>query len=440
MERTFHNAVRILLDRPCKGVLMAVSGGVDSMVMAHLFVRFVSTREGRDVCGPLALAHMNFSLRAAASDSDQDFVKKWSEQQGIPFFTKTVDTKRFAAEEGISVEMAARRLRYEWFEELLAQTGFSYIAVAHNANDRAETMLLNMVRGTGLRGLCGIPSRNDKVVRPLLDIPRDAIEHFASANNISFHVDETNLQTDYARNKIRHLVMPVLEEITPNVAMRMGRNAGNLIMTQRLLDSLACEKKRQIATENGFSIAGLLEDGHGLYWLHTLLQPYGFRSGQMDEIFRSLGGQSGKRFFSDQYALFKDRDQLILRPLAGVSGIPGLEWDVMENSAGLVIPTDLSVACLDADTLPFPLEVRPWEPGDRMIPLGMKGYKKVSDLLTDLKIPLCDKPGVHVLCSGKEIVWVIGLRIDNRFRVTQSTKMIIRYRCKESSPVHPDFL
>ncbi len=319
--------------------------------------------------------------------------------------------------------MAARRLRTNGFENYWPKPVFQYIAVAHNANDRAETMLLNMVRGTGLRGLCGIPSRNDKVVRPLLDIPRDAIEHFASANNISFHVDETNLQTDYARNKIRHLVMPVLEEITPNVAMRMGRNAGNLIMTQRLLDSLACEKKRQIATENGFSIAGLLEDRHGLYWLHTLLQPYGFRSGQMDEIFRSLGGQSGKRFFSDQYALFKDRDQLILRPLAGVSGIPGLEWDVMENSVGLVIPriflwlVSTPIHCL------FLWRFAPGSRVDRMIPLGMKGYKKVSDLLTDLKIPLCDKPGVHVLCSGKEIVWVIGLRIDNRFRVTQSTKM-----------------
>ncbi len=440
MERAFHNAVRLLLDRPCKGILMAVSGGVDSMVMAHLFARLVSSREGRDLCGQLAVAHMNFSLRAAASDSDQDLVNKWSEQQGIPFFTKTVDTNRYAAEEGISVEMAARQLRYEWFEELLVKTGFSHVAVAHNANDRAETMLLNMVRGTGLRGLCGIPSRNDKIIRPLLEMTRGEIERFASANSISFHVDETNLQTDYARNKIRHLVMPVLEEITPNVAVRMGRNAGNLLMTQRLLDSSACEKKRQIATENGFSITGLLEDGHGLYWLHTLLQPYGFRPGQMDEIFRSLEGQSGKRFFSDQYALFKDRDQLILRPLANVTGTPGLECEVIENNAGLQIPTDPSVACLDADTLPFPLEVRPWEPGDRLIPLGMKGYKKVSDLLTDLKIPLSDKPGVHVLCSGKDIVWVIGLRIDNRYRITPSTKMIIRYRCTESLPAHPDSL
>ncbi|MDD3100582.1 MAG: tRNA lysidine(34) synthetase TilS [Bacteroidales bacterium] len=440
VQNTFSASLRKLLTAPCSGVLIAVSGGVDSMVMTHLFIQWMAGGEGVGLCQRIAMAHMDFCLRGEESEGDQAFVADFARENGITFYTKKVNTRTYAAEKGISTEMAARELRYDWFGTLCREHGLSHIAVAHNANDRAETVLLNLVRGTGIRGLCSMRMQNGTIIRPLLHIPRAMIEEYAHHNGIAYRTDSTNLQTDFARNKIRHLVLPVLEEISPNVISRIGKNADNFLQVQQLLDALAEKKRAECATGRGFSIPALLSGGQVEYWLYALLSPYGFNPSQLEDIALAMEGQSGKRFLSASHTLWIDRGELVVRELDVQAASSQLEYRRLERAPGFVIPEGPAVAALDADTLLFPLRVRPWEEGDRFIPLGMKGYKKISDFLTDLKIPLYDKDRIQVLCSGNDIVWVIGLRIDNRFRITKKTTTILLVHETANGPGSPGVL
>ncbi len=400
------------------------------MVLAHLALNWMQQR-GAAFQIPLAVAHMNFSLRGEESLRDQAFVCEWAKQLQIPFYTQTVDALQTAERLGISVEMAARDLRYDWFEQLCIQLGFSCIAVAHNANDRAETMLLNQLRGTGLRGASGIPRKTGRIIRPLLDVTRPEIAAYAAQHGIGFCEDCTNAQTLYARNKIRHLVMPVLEEITPHAVERMCRNADYLCQSQQLVDALWREKRPKLEVKGGFSVPALLADGQGEYWLFLLLQPYGFASAQIKAVFRSMQGQSGKRFYSRTHSVWVDRLVLQVRKLSEGSCVdkaPKVDWVVEEREAGAPLPAGPNEVWLDADRLDFPLTLRPWQTGDRLMPLGMQGFKKVSDLLVDLKVPLAEKQNIHVLCSAQDIVWVVGRRLDDRFKVTESTTRICKVR------------
>lgn len=434
VETAFLLSVRKLLRDSSGGILLAVSGGVDSMVMAHLFVKWLKTKEGSQMCREVVIAHMNFSLRGAESDRDQGFVMDWAHEHGMAFYTKTVSTLDYAAEHRISAEMAARDLRYDWFRSLCRTHGLFHIAVAHNANDRAETMLLNLVRGTGLRGLCSMREQNDMVIRPLLEVPRSRILEYARENNITYCVDSTNQETDFARNKIRHLVIPILEQISPNVELRMGKNARNLQQAQLLLDSVIENKRIACATPQGFSIPCLIREGHVEFWLHALLSPYGFKEAQIPGISESLLGQSGKRHLSWSHALWIDRQEIVIRPLTEPRPSVMLDYRRIERTPGFIIPKDSKIATLDADKLQFPLKIRNWEPGDRFIPLGMTGFKKISDFLVDQKIPVYEKKDIYVLCSGNDIAWVIGWRIDNRFRVTSATTTILLVHQKEAVP------
>jgi len=434
VEHTFRAAAGRLLDGSSEGILLALSGGVDSMVMAHLFVKWLGYGPGKPLRRKVAVAHMNFSLRQAESDGDQEFVEAWSRRNGFPFYVKKVQTLEYAGEKGISTEMAARELRYDWFESLCRENGFSFIAVAHNANDRAETMLLNLTRGTGLRGLCSMREQNGKVIRPLLEVPRTGIMEYARENEIAYRTDSTNLETIYARNRIRHLVIPVLEQITPNVVQRMGKNADNLSHALLLLDSLNSEKRETCATARGFSIPCLKRGGNVDYWLFQLLSPYGFNSSQIRGIALSMEGQSGKKFLSQSHVLWIDREELVIRELADQVTLAKLGVEQVERTPGFVIPGDPDLAALDAGKLQFPLEVRTWKPGDKFVPLGMKSFKKISDFLIDQKVPGCDKNEVCVLCSGNDIAWVIGWRIDNRFRITEKTTTIMIFHQKANEP------
>ncbi len=436
IERAFYASVRRLLTDPVSGLLLTVSGGVDSMVMAHMFIRWMQTVEGHRLCPGTAIAHMNFSLRGAESDRDHEFVRQWAHKNKVPFYSKTVFTKKTARENGISLEMAARELRYQWFGSLCEELGFSHIAVAHNANDRAETLLLNLIRGTGVRGLCSLREKTGNIIRPLLDIPRSLIEDYAREHNIPFRTDSTNLETDLARNKIRHLVMPVLEEITPNVAVRMGKNAGHFLQAQQVLESFLSEKRQDCKSERGFSIPSLLRQNHKCFLLHEFLSPYGFNSAQIEDISSAMEGQSGKRFYSGSHVLWIDRGELVIRDLVEHGTSTGVNGYQTELSPDFVIPTDPGTAALDADKLGYPLKIRKWEPGDRFMPLGMNRLKKISDFLTDLKVPLYKKQDILVLCSGTDIVWVVGYRIDNRYKVTESTTRIMLFHQKASGPEH----
>jgi len=437
VERAFCAAVKKLLTDPVGGLLLAVSGGVDSMVMAHLFLRWIKTPEGSRICSRTAIAHMNFSLRGEESDRDCDFVGSWAKENHIPFYRETVLTRDYAAKKGISLEMAARELRYQWFEALSQKEGFSYTAVAHNANDKAETLLLNLIRGTGVRGLCSMREKTGNIIRPLLDVPRSVIDDYAREQDIPYRTDSTNLETDFARNKIRHLVMPVLEEISPNVAVRFAKNSGLFLQAQQVLDSYVREKGKECRSERGFSIPALLIQEHMNFLLYEFLSPYGFNPSQTEPIAAAMEGQSGKHFFSGSHILWIDRGELVIRDLVDPGTSPGVSVQQIERTPGFVIPEDPKTAALDGDTLGYPLKIRKWEPGDKFIPLGMNGFKKISDFLTDLKIPLYQKQDVHLLCSGDDVVWVIGYRIDNRYRITPSTTMIMLFHQKEDGPEAP---
>ncbi|HNR27957.1 MAG TPA: tRNA lysidine(34) synthetase TilS [Bacteroidales bacterium] len=434
LEHVFGEAAGRLLEGSSGGILLAISGGADSMVMAHLFFQWFGRGEEKQMNRRKAVAHMNFSLRGSDSDGDQSFVEAWARGKDIPFYAKKVDTLAYASEKGISTEMAARELRYAWFEWLCREHGLSHIAVAHNANDRAETMLLNLVRGTGLRGLCSLREQNGKIIRPLLEVPRKAILDYARENHIDYRTDATNQETVFARNKIRHLVMPVLEEITPNVTLRMGKNADNLLQVQCLLDSLTMEKRRACATSRGLSISCLVQGGNVEFWLYQLLSPHGFNASQITGIARAMEGQSGKKFLSPSHILWIEREELVIRELADTLTLAKLGFEKVEKTPDLIIPQDRNIAALDANTLEFPLEVRRWKPGDKFMPLGMKGFKKVSDFLIDQKVPAGDKKEICVLCSGSNIVWVIGWRIDNRYRVTDNTTTILLFHQREDVP------
>ncbi|MFA5444045.1 MAG: tRNA lysidine(34) synthetase TilS [Bacteroidales bacterium] len=434
VERAFYAAVKRLLTDPVGGVLLAVSGGVDSMVMAHLFIRWIKTPEGSRICPRLAIAHMNFLLRGEESDRDCDFVENWAKENHIPFYRKTVLTQDYAAKKGISLEMAARELRYEWFEAISQKERFSYTAIAHNANDKAETLLLNLVRGTGVRGLCSMREKTGNIIRPLLDLPRSLIEGYARVHDVPFRTDSTNLETDFARNKIRHLVMPVLEEISPNVAVRFAKNSGLFLQAQQVLDSYVKEKYKDCSSERGFSIPALMNQEHGSFLLHEFLAPYGFNPSQTEAISAAMEGQSGKRFFSGSHTLWIDRGELVLRDLVDPGMSVGVTVQQTDRTPGFVIPEDPKTAALDGDTLGYPLKIRKWKPGDKFMPLGMNGFKKVCDFLTDLKIPLYQKKDVHLLCSGDDVVWVIGYRIDNRYRITTGTTTIMLFHQKADGP------
>lgn len=437
IERIFRKSAEVLLNYEDNGLLLAVSGGSDSMVMLHLFAKWVQTETGRQICPLLVVAHMNFSLRGDDSEADQALVEEKAKEYGFPIRTKKVDAAAVARMRGISIEMAARDLRYAWFEELCQSEGLTHIVVAHNANDRAETLLLNMMRGTGLKGLCSMRAKRGMVIRPLLDIPAAAIQSYAEENGIAYRIDATNLETTFARNKIRHQVMPVLEQMAPGVVLRMGKNAEHLLQASLVLDDLTEKKRQECACEDGFSIPCLLRDGHTLFWIHALLSPYGFHPNQTVQIAQSLTGQSGTKFLSPGYALWIDRNRIVIRDLAVSELKKQIEYEQIERRADFSIPTDEKTVALDADKLEYPLTVRSPRPGDRFMPLGMKGYKKISDFLIDEKIPLYDKENVQLLCSGNDIAWVVGLRIDERFKVTQHTTTIMLLRQKEGEPSHP---
>ncbi|MDR2362598.1 MAG: tRNA lysidine(34) synthetase TilS [Prevotellaceae bacterium] len=416
--------------------LVAVSGGVDSMTLAHLC----------HAAGlMMGVAHCNFGLRDEESDGDALFVEQWANAHGIPFFSARFDTKQYAATHGLSTQMAARKLRYEWFEETRRTHGFTDIAVAHHSDDNAETVLINLLRSTGIKGLCGMQPVNGRIIRPLLFATRREIMEYALQNHIAYREDRTNANNDYARNRIRHTIMPELQKINPAATANILATADNLLQACHVL---ATEKERIAATccsrtdtDVRISIIALKAVPHYPFWLFELLQDYRFSGVVTNSIIAALDGQSGKRFYSVSHALIKDRGELIITPLSHMptAHLPAiaeryiernyraitrpllLRFDYRTIAADFVIPRNTNTACLAADKLLFPLLLRPWRKGDVFVPFGMNGYKKVSDFLIDEKVSLHEKAEQYVLVSGADIVWLVGRRIDERYKITPAT-------------------
>lgn len=418
-------------------VLLTVSGGVDSVVMAHLFA------EGDFDC---AIAHCNFQLRGKDSDADEAFVRTLAARLEMPVYVEHFDVDREMEERGISLQMAARDLRYNWFSELSEEHAFDAIATAHNLNDSVETFFLNLARGTGVRGMTGIPGRNENIIRPVLFASRKEIEAYANSRNIAFREDSSNRETKYQRNKIRHDVIPSMEQINPTFIATMASNMERMVelkeIVERSVDRLREEIFHRTSGEIHIETEKLMKLDPVGTWLYELFAPFGFTRLQCREIEQLLQSGSGKRFISPSHQLFKDRERLILvesktdsferfyldKPEKSSSLPFSMDVETMDRKDLGKIPSENHTACLDYDEILFPLTIRRWLPGDYFYPLGMDQMKKLSDFFVDEKVPVPEKERTWILASGKKIVWIMGRRIDHRFRIKENTRKVLLLR------------
>lgn len=439
MKLTISN-VRKVLETKCgiredDRLLVAVSGGADSMALLQMLNKMPFHIEA---------AHCNFCLRGEESDSDEQYVQSFCKAEGIQLHINTFDTKKIAEEKGVSIEMAARELRYNWFEQLMNEQQLTAVVTGHHGDDSIETFFLNLLRGTGVKGLSGMQYRNGQVVRPLLDWSRQDVEQYCATKNISFRTDSTNSDTRFLRNKIRHEIIPLMESINPSFFHTMLNNMGHLQDAEGLLESVVDQARDEIVVEEYdrllIPISRLKEYPTYKSILFELLRPYGFNSATVYEVIRHLDDISGKQFFSDTHRLIKDRHNLL------VTEIPTIEVDhfwVEEGKTEAPLKLSLSIydrpdnfqfsrnprlIHLDADKVDLPLLVRKWQQGDAFQPLGMKGFKKVSDFFIDAKFSIADKEAAWLMVSGEDIVWIVGHRIDDRYKVTNRTTRILEIR------------
>ena len=413
-------------------ILLAVSGGIDSMVMLHLF------KESGFIIG---VAHANFQLRDIDSENDEKFVKQICDKNAIPCFAKRFETETYAQSNHLSIQMAARELRYRWFEELLSEHHFDLVATAHHVNDSIETVLLNLARGSGFEGLDGIASKNGSTIRPLLWATRREIEQYANENKIAWREDRSNASEDYARNFIRHRVYPLLKELNPSLEKTAEESMDKISGAVELMERGIAQWKEKFEHRKGdhvhFDKKGFerFKNPEGVLW--NLIKGFGFNLDQCRQIMTALPGQPGKLFTNAPYELVIDRDHLIISKIQTGLTEALIQFGQREVSLGHFkikiewsekagFKNDPSLAVLDAAKLKFPLRWRKWKSGDSFCPLGMNHKKKLSDFLIDEKISLIDKEKTTVLESGDEIVWVVGLRLDDRYKVIETTTSTVR--------------
>ncbi len=424
------------LNTPEQKNLLAISGGVDSMVLWHL-----SEQSGIHY----SIAHCNFQLRGDASDKDHSFIEEKAKGLGRQFHSKRFDTESYATLNKVSTQMAARDLRYTWFDELCSKEGYNKVFLAHHANDDIETFLLNMVRGTSIKGLTGMNTFGEKLVRPLLYAGKEEIIEFALSHDILWREDISNAEVYYKRNFIRKEIIPKLEALNPDFLTTMKRNMVKNMEVARLaelsIERLKVDLLRKV--DDGFAMrkSDLTEQDIGPYVLSEVLKKFGFNYYQSEEIISVLAGIPGKVFKSQSYELLVDRELIHIRPiskslqeaslieLGDVLSIQGSEYKTwIYDGPDEIIDKTSTNAMLDLEKLKFPLTLRKWSEGDKIHPLGMRGQKLVSDLLIDLKLSRFEKESVLVLCSEDEVVWVVGLRISDKFKVDKSTKSILHYQ------------
>jgi len=415
-------------------LLVAISGGVDSVVLTHLC---------KEVNLDFALAHCNFNLRGKESDVDESFVLELAEDLDIEVFIQNFDTETFAKNEKLSIQLAARKLRYGWFFELSEQLDFDFILTAHHADDNLETFLINLSRGTGLEGLKGIPEVNNTIVRPLLPFSREDIEDYAKINHLKWREDSSNASTKYLRNKLRHDVIPVLKDINPDVLVNFQNTLAHLKDSSTIVeDAIDSFLNKAIVNIDDRQISYQISEFEKLNnpkaYLFEVFKDYGFT--QWKDIENLLTAQSGKLVFSKTHQLLKDRDCLILSKMSSeekqeIISILETETEVKIPTGTLVFNTvcnideiNTSIIYIDKKTLNYPLTVRYWQEGDYFYPLGMQGKKKLSKFFKDEKLSLLDKQNTLLLCSNHQVVWVINHRADNRFKITEQTQDILKIK------------
>lgn len=416
-------------------VLVAVSGGIDSMVLLHML---------RKAGYAVSVAHCNFNLRGQESDGDEAFVKNYCQKEKLTLHNETFNTADVADETGESIQMAARRLRYTWFDALCITHGYSAVATAHHANDVAETFFVNLSRGTGLAGLTGIKPKHGNVVRPLLFAQRADIEAYAIANKISWRDDSSNQSVKYRRNRIRHEVIPVFNQINPAFNKSIITTIQRLEQANTLLKNYMATQLADVMAETGsrifVSIDKLKELKPLSLYLFEIVHSYGFNAEQVDELEQALGKTPGARFYSTSHELIRDREFLIIQPKEekhykhysidaelNTTYLPvKLKAQKIAAADKLHLVNPPTVALLDMAKLAFPLTLRKPQQGDKFKPFGMQTHKLLSDFFKDSKLSAAKKEDAWVLVSGHDIIWVVGYRIDDRFAVKPTTSSVLR--------------
>lgn len=399
-------------------ILVALSGGADSVALTRILITLGYHCEA---------AHCNFELRGEESDRDEDFVRNFCRSLNIKCHSIHFETRRYAAQQSISIEMAARELRYNWFSKICEESDCQVVAVAHHKDDSVETMLLNLIRGTGINGLLGIRPKNGNVVRPLLCASRQEVVEYLHRMNQTYVTDSTNLEDEYTRNKIRLNLLPLMEEINPSVKDGLVKTSSYLNDVSKVYQQAIKESIDRIfiTPEKEISIEKLMNEPAPQALLFEVLSPLGFNSTQVEEVYGSLNGQPGKRFISSQWQVVKDRDLLLIEKVKTANDKPQIIFEEVLFTKEFVIPKDKNTACFDANKFKGVISIRKWEKGDYFIPFGMKGKKLVSDFMTDSKFSLLKKEQQWVLSCNDQIAWLIGERTDNRFRIDDSTQKVI---------------
>ena len=423
-------------------LLIGVSAGVDSMVLSHIL---------KELHFNFILAHMNFGLRGEESDLDADFVEQWGRNNGIITNVLKVNTDDFIKKNQVSTQMAARSLRYNWFSELATLHKCSNILTAHHADDNLETVLFNLTKGTGIRGLRGMKMQQGPFVRPLLIFDKQEIVNYALKKGISWREDASNLRNKYLRNNIRNKVLPVLKDINPSVLQTFRDTQTRLIASEMLLDQKVLELRAQYLKSGPIDcleVSWVRDNPLDHLLLFELLKSYQLGYAQFKQIFRSVVQNHPAMFYWNKYQLNVDRNKVWIGTTDRIiyqaafkeitNGSDAVEFcnyrfifNYLKFSTKLINNSSLNTACFDMERLKFPLILRKWEKGDYFYPLGMVQKKKVSDFLVDQKIPRIKKKSLLILASEKQICWIVGLRIDERFKLKKSTKSVVKIEVKD---------
>ena len=427
IEQNFHQLKN-------KKLLLAVSGGIDSMVLLDLFykLRF-------DIC----VVHCNFQLRGKESDGDEMLVREICQDRYIPYFIEKFDTLEFAKENKLSIQLAARKLRYDWFQEIISH-GFDYVLTAHHLDDNVETFLINFIRGTGLEGLTGIPAQNGNIIRPLLPFSRLEIENYALENKIQWREDSSNASDKYFRNKLRHDIVPILKELNTGFLDSFQNTLHHLQQAESLVEdaSKLVYEKVVVVKENQVEIhlKPLLQFENYKAYLYQWLNKFGFSA--WNDIYDLVVAQSGKQIFSETHVLLKDREKLILSERKSSNKEEIYSIESLDDKVNIplklrfykgvnIFETHSNCIFVDESKLKFPLTIRKWQEGDYFYPSGMNGKKKLSKYFKDEKYSLLDKENQWLLCSEDQIVWVIGKRADDRFKSKETTQNSIKIVLEE---------
>ncbi|WBX73437.1 tRNA lysidine(34) synthetase TilS [Tenacibaculum pacificus] len=416
-----------------KKLLIAISGGIDSVVLTHLLKQLNHT---------ISLAHCNFQLRNDQSNLDEESVKKLGKTLNITVFSTRFETSKYASENKLSTQLAARKLRYDWFDELIKKHDFDYVLTGHHADDNLETVLINLTRGTGLDGLTGIPPVNGKIVRPLLIFSREQIEEFALKNDIKWREDASNSEIKYVRNKIRHQVIPVLKELNPSLLKAHHKTTDFLKQSQQIIvDKMEEVSAKIISKDNDLlkiNISELLKLSTPKAYLYQLLKDYKFT--EWNDVYKLIYAQSGKKVSTNYHTLLKDRDFLLLLHTNKKKPPENEQITIHRQTTKITSPVNLffendpkstfiNINCIlvDKNSLNYPLSIRKWETGDYFYPTGMIGKKKVSKYFKDEKLSIFEKESTWLLCTNdNEIIWIIGKRQDRRFLSSNETTELLR--------------